>query len=347
MSKQRRQELETNVVADRVETAIKNVRPYLPHIGIAALVLVVMYFVLMGMNYMKDKKLGKQWGEYIAAQQSNTRPKRDKALASLAKSQPDSTAAVWALLSKGSTDLEAGTRDIFENRNDAEDSLTAAIESFEAVAKRGADYPELAQRARYGIAVAHETMGKMDDAIEAYEAVIKKGEESPIGKMAQRRLDALRDKDTKEFYAWFRDQSSFDRGQANPFANIPGLEGMNRPTPSTDPSLPDSLEQLPEFPNMEIPAPFNIPDIDGIDGGAPPSGEGEASTPDSENDQATKGSDAEGTEPESTEPESTEQGASKPEGTEPESTESSPKAPATDESGSGTGSEQPADSPAP
>ena len=36
----------------------------------------------------------------------------------------------------------------------------------------------------------------------------------------QQYLDSLRDDGTKQFYTWFKDQKSFERGQANPFANM-------------------------------------------------------------------------------------------------------------------------------
>lgn len=300
MSKQRRQELEKNIVADSVESMITKIRPYLAYIGIAVGSALLIFLVWATVDHFRTKSLGKVWGEYISAQQSNTPSKRDRALADLAKNRPETAAAVWALLAKGDADLQAGTRDIFESRDDASGTLESAIESFEAVIDRATEFPDLARHAQYGIGVAHETRGNIDDAIEAYEEVVKKGEESPMGKMAQRRLDSLRESEAQEFYAWFKSQPSFERNTNSGGFNFPGMEHLNQPLPSRDPTLPSRLDNLPEFPNTQIPAPM----LPGVSVGG-----------DSDEDREGTDGDTEGTDvdPEGDKPE-----GDKPEGDKPE-----------------------------
>jgi translation initiation factor IF-2 len=312
MSKQRRQELEKNIVADSVESMITKIRPYLAYIGIAVGGALLIFLVWATVDHFRTKKLGKIWGQYISAQQANN---PDRALADLAKNNPETAAAVWALLAKGDADLQTGTRDIFESRDDASGTLKSAIESFEAVIDRATEFPDLARHAQYGIGVAHETRGDIKAAIEAYEKVVKKGEKSPMGKMAQRRLDSLRESEAQEFYAWFKSQPSFERNTNSGGFNFPGKEHLNQPLPSRDPTLPSQLDNLPEFPNTQIPAPM----LPGVSVGGDSDEDREGTDGDTEGtDVDPEGDKPEGDKPEGDKPEGDKPEGDKPEGDKPE-----------------------------
>ncbi|MFP6674867.1 MAG: hypothetical protein VB878_07290 [Pirellulaceae bacterium] len=259
----RRHDLDKNIFADKVNSAIITLRPYFTYIAVILVAGLLVFLVALIVDYNRRSVLGVEWGEFIVANQSKN---RDRALADLAREYPDSAAGVWASLAKAATDLDSGTREIYDDRIAAESSLGSAIESFETVVEKASDYPDLAQQARFGIGVAHETMGEVEKAIEIYEQVVAKGDETPVANMAQRRVDSLRDPETIAFYDWFRGQTSFDRsgGGANP--SFPGMPaGLDFPNPggaSRDPKLPNGLRDLPAFPDTTIPAPFSFPGLD-------------------------------------------------------------------------------------
>lgn len=259
----RRHDLDKNIFADKVNSAIITLRPYFTYIAVILVAGLLVFLVALIVDYNRRSVLGVEWGEFIVANQSKN---RDRELEGLAGRYPDSAAGVWASLAKAAAELDSGTREIYDDRNAAISSLGAAIKSFETVVEKASDYPELAQQARFGIGVAHETMGEVEEAIKFYEQVVAKGDETPVANMAQRRVESLRDPETAAFYAWFRGQTSFDRsgGGANP--SFPGMPpGLDLPNPggaSRDPKLPNGLRDLPAFPDTTIPAPFSIPGLD-------------------------------------------------------------------------------------
>jgi tetratricopeptide (TPR) repeat protein len=261
----RRHELEKNIVADRVAAAITAIRPHMTYIAVISVAGLLVFIVALIVNHSRQTALGKEWADYISAQQSKN---RDRELEDLSKRYPESAAGVWAALSRASSELDTGTRDIYESRNDAIGSLESAIKTFESVLEKTSnlsDLSDLAQHARFGISVAQETMGEVGKAIDSYEEVVAKGDKSPLGNLAQRRLDALRESKNALFYEWFRGQNSFDLSGASPsFPGMPSGFGFpdQDPAASRDQSLPNGLRDLPAFPDTSVPAPFIIPGFD-------------------------------------------------------------------------------------
>src|SRR5688500_4539570 len=93
---------------------------------------------------------------------------------------------LWARLSLGNLKLAAGTRQLFEDRDVAMQSLDEAERYFLAVEKNAARNVELRDRARIGLAEVYESQSRPEDAQKYYAMVAKSSPESPLGKVAAR-----------------------------------------------------------------------------------------------------------------------------------------------------------------
>jgi len=116
--------------------------------------------------------------------------------------------ASLARLRAADLQLQQGIQLYFENRDAGLEELKAARENYQRVLDAD-DLPNWArERARYGFAVATETMsnGDTSDALAAYQELLSAFPESIYQPIAEERIRALQREDTKEFYAFLSAQ---------------------------------------------------------------------------------------------------------------------------------------------
>lgn len=134
----------------------------------------------------------------------------------------------------------------------------------------------LHERATFGLGRAYEALagtrqsqGELDKAMESYEAVVAKWPNGAYREMAERRLEALRQEETKSLYDKF---AQFEPKPAQP--DVPGLPG-GRPPFDLD-SLPED-GSLPGLPDSLMPGADDEPVTEG--GAAPADADGGKSGP--------------------------------------------------------------------
>jgi hypothetical protein len=174
---------------------------------------------------------------------------------------------LWARLSLGNLKLSQGSRKLFENRDDAVQSLEEAEVNFQAVEKNAARNPELRDRARMGLAEVYESLSRPEDARKYYSMVAKTAPESALGKLAARGDRRLSQKSNQEFLTWFAQQEPVKKP-----SNLPpfDMKDMKAPSDIPDFSVPPPLNSndKPITPGLNIPS--KLPDNPGnADDGLP------------------------------------------------------------------------------
>ena len=247
MNRERRHELEKNVLASHLERYLVWWQPHLKWVAAGILVVLVALGANAFITQQNESRKAAAWEEFLQASLSMD---RRKALEDVAAVHDGLPAAVWALQSKADMDLQQGTRLIYENRSEAEQLLESAIAGFQEVIDVAKTQTFLTQRSQFGIAMALETMGEIRKAREAYESVISQGESTALGTMAQERLERLQAERTQQFYAWLADQ-------------------QDAPSSSGALNLPRDLGDLPDLPDFNLSPDFSFPGLDGPEN-APP-----------------------------------------------------------------------------
>jgi len=257
MKTQRRHELQTNELADRLGKYLQQIQPYSRHITIGLGLVVAA--VIGGVYYsnMRAAQQGASWSDYLAAFGSQD----SDALEEVAKLHGGTTAALWSLQSAGDIKLAMGTRQIFTDRDEAEETLKDAEDHFLAVyaelldvdpetlkvseehfEKDAPGHPELVQRARYGLAQVYESLSELEKAQKYYDVVARSAPDSALGKSAKRRLDRLSDESVQGWYNWFARQET---------------------------EVLDDFEPLPERPDISFPGSDISKELEDIDLDAP------------------------------------------------------------------------------
>ncbi|MBC8875210.1 MAG: hypothetical protein H8E44_37790 [Planctomycetes bacterium] len=252
MKTQRRHELQTNELADYLGKYLQQIQPYSRHITIGLGLVVVAIIAGVYYSNMRAARQGAGWSDYLAAFGSED----SDALEEVAKLHGGTTAALWSLQSAGDIKLAMGTRQIFTDRDEAEESLKDAEEHFLAVEKDATGHPQLVQRAKYGLAQVNESLCKIDKARTYYDEVAKLAPDSALGKSAKRRHDRLANKSVEGWYAWFERQES-------------SMPPMPPGGPMGGPDVSDDLDMLPARPDISFPGSEISKELQNLDLDAP------------------------------------------------------------------------------
>jgi hypothetical protein len=247
MKTQRRHELQTNQLADRIGVYIQKVRPYQKPILYGLATVAVLGGAVLYLSSLQQAKAGASWEDYFGAMVEQ----QPEALAEVARLHSGSTAALWARQAAGDMKLSTGAMLLFRDRNEARKNLKDAEKEFLAVEQDGARYPMLLQRARYGLAQVYESLCEVDKARDYYKKVASAEPDSALGQLAQRRHDEIAGQDPERWFAWFEKQvpktpvapvSATGQEPSTPFdleapaetPDLPSLGGDMKPAPATD-----------------------------------------------------------------------------------------------------------------
>jgi hypothetical protein len=202
MKTQRRHELATNELADRLGKVIERAKPYTTSIVgtvLACAVLAGGYLVYRGRS---ASKVEEGWSNYFAALDEG----KPDALRNVADEFATTPAGHWSRLSLADAMLAKGVQQLFDDRDAAEESLKDAVAGYSEVIKRAPPDSLLAERATYGLGEAFESLGELSKAREQYTAVQERWKQGAFNGQAQQRLADLDRDSTREFYDWFATQ---------------------------------------------------------------------------------------------------------------------------------------------
>lgn len=203
MKNQRRHELQTNALADRLGGVTLWIEEnYKPVLGVVV-ALAVIVGVYVYLTNSSSAKVQTSWNAYFAA----VSEQNPDAMRKVAEDYPSQLAGTWARLWLGDQLLQQGVDQLFQDRAQANDELRKAIAEYEAVLAHRVE-PMVAQRANLGLARSYESLDQLDEARKVYRDLVdvNKWPDALFAEQAQARLDDLDRPQTKEFYDWFASQ---------------------------------------------------------------------------------------------------------------------------------------------
>lgn len=230
MKPESRHELQDNYLADYLGKWLTTIEPYAKPIAAAAGAAAI---GLVGWALLRGNEMGKRSDATLQLLQ-NSATSDAEALKVVGQLVPGTPVAAMANLLQADTLLAEGINALFEDREDAEKRIAESIDSYTVVRDTAGADPLVISRANLGLARAHESLGKIDEAVKAYGEVVRLKESDAIVKIAENRIAELKNPATTEFLTWFAKQD------------------FKPATPATPPGSP-SGSLLPDNPNVALP----------------------------------------------------------------------------------------------
>lgn len=220
MKTERRHELQHNVLADTLERWIVAAKPYSRALLAGVIGAVVLFGVWGYMASQSREQAAAAWNEYYAALSPTSQNDPRDTLSSLVSRFPGTPVGQAARAVLADIQLDDGTTRLFIDKASGRDELQKASEMYQALLLE-ADEPSLKARATFGLARAHEALGKdLARAAEEYRSIAKNWPDSPYVDEAESRAKSLESAATKGFYDWF---AKYERPK--PLANELGVPG--------------------------------------------------------------------------------------------------------------------------
>lgn len=167
MKTERRRDLETNELAQRLNEGIEQVKPYTGPL-IAGAVLIVLF--LAGISWWNSYTASREeaaWDEFaLARMNSDPELKRLQQIAD-AEDYSGSEMQQWAYLDWADRQLSLASRFYLVDREAAYDRLRSIAGIYQQLATSASE-DDLRQRARFGLARVYELQNKVDQAREQY-----------------------------------------------------------------------------------------------------------------------------------------------------------------------------------
>ena len=195
---ERQHELEQNALAEWIVQLLDVIRPYVATIivGVVAIVAAVVAWVVISSTNAATQ--ARSWEAYLGALATG----ETIAFNEVVQRYPGSEAALWSQLVLADMALTDGAVLAFEDRATSNERLESAADLYTAVLAEGPS-GLLAERARFGLAKAQESLGQIDEAQAGYASVARDFPESPLAAVATEHAAALASESTKGWYDWF------------------------------------------------------------------------------------------------------------------------------------------------
>lgn len=252
MKSQRGQIQESNFLADKIEQQVVRIRPYLP--AIAGLILVgIVGLIGYGVYTSRlESRAAEAWTEFYF---SDTQAQD---LDRIVEDYDDTTAGLWAKMTSGDRAMSQAMEKWNIDSNISKQRFEEAARDYEPVVQRASD-SFLKSRALYGLAQAHEGLGKRTEAIDAYRQILSlTGLPSEYLTEVNARIKWLEGKEGELFFTWYNEERK-DVAAPTGTSPIPGL-----------PNIPDF--QFPPLQSNPLPSspPADVPAADAPPADAPP-----------------------------------------------------------------------------
>lgn len=235
MKTQRRHELQTNQLADRIGAYLQMIRPYQRQMLYGAITIVVLVAAVLYLTSQQRARVAAGWEDYFTALVEQ----RPEALDEVARLHADSTAALWARQNAGDMRLAEGAAMLYQDRVEASKKLREAAKDLSAVEQSAVGMPMLLQRVRFALAQTYESLFELDKARDYFQKVVAAEPNSALGRLAQRRYDQIAGKQADRWFAWFEKQT-------------PKPPAGMTPAGGAEPNVPSDLSELPDRPNLPL-----------------------------------------------------------------------------------------------
>jgi tetratricopeptide (TPR) repeat protein len=225
MKSERSQVQESNLLADKVEQKIAQLRPYLPILlgGIIAVLLGMLGYGFY--SSQRETRAARAWTDFYF---SDT---QIQDLDAISSDFADTSAGQWARLTAGDRGMAQAMEKWNVDRAIADQRFQEAADDYrEAVNKAGDAFVK--SRALYGLAQALEGLGKRTEAVDQYRLITTLTGLSPefLAEINQR-IQWLESKGGEAFFTWYTEKRT------------------TAPTTDLIPTLPN----LPPMPNISFP----------------------------------------------------------------------------------------------
>jgi hypothetical protein len=225
---ERRTELKSNLLADRLEGIALAVKPHLKLFGVLAAALVVLACVYAAMLWKQEKTSASAWSDfYFSGSRSET-------LRDVYEDHPKHLAGLWARQASGDALLGQALGQIYLDRDLADKLLGEASDHYRHVISSSKD-SLLVSRALYGLAQVLESQGKSEEALKEYKKLVVMGDvHTEMRADITRRVEFLQSREGEKFISWFK---------------------SNRPAAPKAVDLPSDLKSLPDKPDINFATP--------------------------------------------------------------------------------------------
>lgn len=237
-----RTEVQSDLLADRIERWFLQIKPLLPWILVAIVAAIVIAVTMSLISGQAAKKEATAWQDVYFAQTPAT-------LETTSEDFEGTAASLWARQLAADAKLNEALFQIYLDRDIAFQKIKESREEYESVANASRD-PMLSVRANMGIAKTYDAEGNVEQAVSGYNKVIDSaGADNELREYVSGRVQFIQSEQGKEFFAWFKD---------------------NKPAMPRSTGAADDLKNLPTSPDIK----FTTPESDLIKGGpsAPPTG---------------------------------------------------------------------------
>lgn len=194
MKSAHRHELQTNVLAHRVEIYVNRIRPYVPKIIGGLLALIAAMFIWSYLAGSSAAHRNEAWDSYNRA--VSTLPLNIEQLRLAAEAYPGTNMQRMADVTWADGQVWLAARDYIYNRKVANEALNRAASQYQSVIQ-SSDDERLTGRARLGLARVFEMQNELEKAREQYGKVT-----GAYAKYGQQQAERLAKPDAKETYAW-------------------------------------------------------------------------------------------------------------------------------------------------
>lgn len=229
MKTERRHELQTNWLADRVGEFLVAVRPYQKALVGVLLAGLVVWGAMLIMAHRSEAEEARSWNTLWDGLNGSRED-----LDSLADSNSKRPTSEWAQLILADNELASGVSLWFDEKAAARNSLNSALGRYQTVFTKSTD-PLVREHALYGIGRTEESLCKVEDAEKAYEQLRQEFPDGPYSLRAKQRLDSLSRESTKTRYDWFAS------------VEPPSNNGLGKEGDKNLPLLPPELEPFSQF----------------------------------------------------------------------------------------------------
>lgn len=277
MKSERRHELDTNVLAIRLNEWIEKIKPYSRILSVLVIVIIgaVVVSTYIARSATADRE--RAWEEYTYALTSD--PTQVESLQLAAQDHVGTPMETWSNLIWADYQIASASGRFFRNRAEADQQIQSALAIYESLADNVAS-ELLRDRAKLGLARALELKGELEKAREMYEQV-----GGAFALIAKARSMALAEQpDAEATFAWLATAVASARPRLPEGSGVPGekplFETDFSPTPQGEPAPSESAPATESTQPAPDADPAEESPIDFSFGEPEPAAEPAADTPD-------------------------------------------------------------------
>lgn len=225
MKSEHSQVQESDLLADKIEQKVAQLKPYLPALlGLIGLSVVAMlgYGVYAS---QQETRAARAWTDFYF---SDTQPQN---LEAISKDFADTSASSWARLTAGDANMSKAMEKWNIDRNLSDQFFQQALDDYRVVAGTTAE-PFAKSRALQGMAQALEGLGDRDEAIAEYKKITAvSGLPADLLAEINSRIQWLESRGGEAFFGWYSQRSVTPAVPAGdrPFPNLPNLPDIQFP----------------------------------------------------------------------------------------------------------------------